>query len=366
MQRLPFTLLALAFTLLPASALAYSYNTYCGKPIKWTDGAAHLRHAVNSFPAGSRLRERSYETFVHFNQNPGDIRISAGWDDGSVRFGNGQSEVWFTTKDIDAPARTVWRFRGLLTCQPYMHEADVQFQLAPDHTSVYTSSTATHELDGYGGTWRPYATTLMHELGHVVGLNHESRVHNIMGTDWDHIHADDGRARAYLGEDAGHGAVFLYGLTPQNIEDLSVSHWKYLGDPNDNGYSDHTRCVMRRQDGGALPQVWNTPEAVYRVRRGQTVRVEFTYENNGKSTQSAPVGFYLSSNDKITTLDRRVGGWHAVLVRNAPATVTRTVTIPADAALGYAWLGAYIDDDASVLEMGQALNTAYHRVLVVD
>lgn len=368
MQRITKTCIttaALALAcLLPASALAYSYSTYCGKRIKWSDGTVHLRHAVNSFPVGSRLRERSAETVANFNQNPGDVRLTAGWDDGNVWFGNSQNEIWFTTKDIDAPARTRIWYMGLLTCNPRIHETDVQFQLRPDHSSIYTSSTATHELWGYDGDWRPYATTLMHELGHVIGLDHESRYYNVMGADWNHIHANDGHARAYLGENAGHGAVFLYGETSNSMEDLSVSHWKYIGDPNNNGYSDHDRCAVRNGNGGWLAKLSYGWDPVYKVRRGQTIQVEFTYENNGRATQSAPVGFYLSTTDRITTLDRRIGGWSAVLARNAPATVTRTVTIPHDAPLGYAWLGAYVDDDGSVFEMGQALNTAYHRLYV--
>lgn len=361
-----FTLIALSLLAcaLPTGAMAYGHLEYCGKPIKWSAGTAHLRHAANSFPAGSRLRQRSGETIQRFNENPADVRFTAGYDDGNVWFGNGQSEVWFTTAPQGAPARTRYRFR--LTCNPRMKEADIIFQLDPDQTSQYSSSDATWELWPYGGDWRPYATTLMHELGHAAGLDHEHRFYNIMGQDWDHIHADDGRARAYLGEDASNGLVAMYGHTDDFFEDLSVSQFEYDGNPGGDAYSHHRRTDLRAGDGGALPWFFDGGERVYEVRRGQTVRARFTYENNGKSTHSAAVGFYLSQNDDISTHDRRIGGWQVTLVRNVPATATRAVTIPADAPLGFAWLGVYIDDGNTVAEAIGSNNATHQRIRIRD
>lgn len=54
-------------------------------------------------------------------------------------------------------------------------------------------------LWNYGGSYRPYQTTVMHELGHAMGLEHEDDEYNVMGKDYTHIHAHGGFGTAYLG-----------------------------------------------------------------------------------------------------------------------------------------------------------------------
>lgn len=359
MKALSLITLALAATLAPASAMAYGYYTCWGTKIKWQSETAHLRHSAVTFPPGSPYRTASADTIDKANQNPSEFRFTRSWDDGSVGVDNGQSEVWATDKDFGAPAQAVFQFAGLFACgNPRFDEVDMRF----DTGEVYTSGTTLSNLWGYGGDFRPYRTTMMHEMGHVMGLAHENRRYNIMGEDWTHIHADDGVGRAYLGEDAANGLVFLYGTVSGAHEDLGVSHWEYK--EADGEYSEHKRCGMRDINGNLLDDWNNNGEIVRRVRRGQTVQVEFTYENNGKSSHTVDVGFYLSADNDIQSIDTRIGGWSANLVRDKVATVTRNVTIPANAPLGYKWLGVIIDENDDVAEVTGANNATYHRIYI--
>lgn len=360
MKRSIITLATLAALFaVPSAAMAHSYWTCNGKIIKWKDEAAHLRHSAVSFPNGSSYRTASADAINKANENASEMRFSRSWDDGSVKTGNGQNEVWFTNSDFGAPARAVTKWGGIAFCaNPRIKESDLQFSTG----TSYTSSMSTSLLWGYGGNWRPFRTTMMHELGHAMGLGHENRRYNIMGEDWTHIHANNGVARAYMGEDAGHGLVAMYGLVAGGLEDLSVTHWEFAG--ADGEYSQHKRCGMRAANGAALASFWNNGEEVRRVRRGQSIKVEFTYENNGKSFQVTDAGFYLSANDNITTLDPRIGGWSLQLGRDVVATATRTVTIPANAPLGYQWLGVIIDENGTLGEVSEVNNKTYHRVWI--
>lgn len=351
--------IALAAGLSPASAMAYGYYTCWGTKIKWKAETAQLRHSAVSFPEGSSYRTASADTIDKANQNPSEFRFTRSWGDGSVGINNGQNEVWFTNSDFGAPAQAVYQYAGLFFCNdPRLAEVDMRF----DAGESYTSGTTLSTLWGYGGTKRPYRTTYMHEMGHAMGLAHENSRYNIMGEDWTHIHADNGVGRAYVGEDASNGLVFLYGTVSGAHEDLSVTHWEYK--EADGEYSEHKRCGMRTQGGSLLPTFWNNGEEVRRVKRGQTVQVEFTYENNGKATHTVDVGFYLSTDDDIQSIDPRIGGWVAQLARDTVLTTTRNVTIPANAPLGYNWLGVIVDENDDVVEITGANNATYHRVFV--
>lgn len=57
-------------------------------------------------------------------------------------------------------------------------------------------------------------------------------------------------------------------------------------------------CSICRMSNVELTGVGGTAEPVYRVNKGQTIKVELTYENLGKTSPlTAKVDFYLSTND---------------------------------------------------------------------
>lgn len=180
-----------------------------------------------------------------------------------------------------------------------------------------------------------------------------------MGQDWTHIHVNGSRARAYAGEDAADGAVFLYGLRSPKREDLGVVHWMYEGTSDE--YSTHQKTRLYNSSGAVLPSVMDGGEARYRVSRGQRVQVEFSYENNGASLQSGVrVGYYLSTNHLITTQDRRIGGATFTLGRGSVYTTRIGVTVPSNATPGRNyWLGVIIDEEDNVSEVNESNNATY-------
>ena len=205
-----------------------------------------------------------------------------------------------------------------------------------------------------------------HEFGHVLGLSHENRVYNIMGAAERHVHVNGSTARTYAGVDAGNGTALLYGTRSGSWEDVGVVHWKY--DEPSGEYSAHTKTNIYDSAGDVLPHDAVGGESVYWVTPGQVIRAEFTYENSGKSSQSVKIGYYISTNDAITTLDRRIASVARYsLNRNAIATRTVVLTIPSDliADENY-WLGVIVDEDDSITEYVEWNNATYLPLKIVD
>jgi hypothetical protein len=343
------------------AAFAFSYSRCLGERLKWDSNTVTLRASPVSFPVGP-WRTALTTAVARFNLNPSRFRYTLVTDTGGVRRGNGQNEVWGTSDPgllKGSPARAHWRYTCFWFFGDHVHmdEVDVVF----DYRSPWqwSSSELKTTLSNYGGTLRPLHTAAVHELGHGLQLNHVNTEYNVMGSDPTHLHVNGATARAYLGEDASDGAVFLYGTSSPVLEDVGVVHWKYLGAFGE--YSTHTRTQMFTSMGGALPSFLDGGEPRYRVAPGQTVQAEFTYENNGATRQnSVTVGFYISTNDTITTDDQRIGGITLNLGRGDVFTTRDTVTIPATLPGGRDfWLGAIIDEAGAIDEIVEWNNATY-------
>jgi subtilase family serine protease len=82
-----------------------------------------------------------------------------------------------------------------------------------------------------------------------------------------------------------------------------------------------------------------------------------TFHNLSTSRQTFNIGFYLSSNDYISTGDRllgsNTGAWADPGVSH---TFSRTVRIPTDISPGRYWLGVMVDYDGRLSESNESNN----------
>ena len=289
-------------------------------------------------------------------------------DTDGVNLNNGQNEVWGSTDAAvlqGAPAIaytpfTCFSFLGVVVAR--YNEADVIF----DYNAPFqwTADELKSSIIRYGGTRRQLQSTGVHEFGHALGLLHVNTEYNIMGADFEHIWANGSAARGYLGEDASDGTVFLYGLWSSNYQDVGVSHWKYSTASGE--YSRHVKTSIYNTTGALLPTVSVNGETGYLVNRGQAVQVEFTYENNGKNTQTMNTGWYVSTNDVISTSDRLIAtNTGMTLSRDNVLTLRRTVTIPSDLVAGANyWSGTIVDKDLTVADSVRSNNATYIPIRV--
>jgi CARDB/Matrixin len=342
---------------------AHAYTTWecLGEKLDWTSASQTMRYSSVSFPSGS-WRTALDTAIDRVNQNPSTFRFNKSYGDTSIGIDNGQNEAWFSSDPgvlSGAPAITYTQW----DCIDYwifgkdveLTEADVIF----DVHEAYTTSMTRGNLWEYGGPYRPFQTTAIHELGHASGLGHTNNTYNIMGTDWQHVNVNGTTVRSYLGEDAANALVYLYGTTSASTEDLGVTHWKYRGTSGE--YSTHQKTKVYTNTGGSLSTFTVNGETGYKVSKGQIVRFELTYENNGKSYQSsADVRYYVSTNDLISTGDTQIGSTTFTLARDVVYTTYVTLTIPTTLTSGVTYhLGAIIDADGSLAEMTEANNATY-------
>lgn len=369
---LPALLTLACAGLFPWSAEAYNFETYLGNPIKYQSASITYRPGPGSFPPGER-RTAIERAFTRWNEGPGAFVFNTPYyGDKNQARANGQNEIWFTSNKLvlgnDLPPATCLKLFAYTPTNPRIIEADIVF----NSKVPWSFSDVAAEMWNYGGGSRPFVSLLLHESGHSFGLKHNSYSYNIMGEDWTHVHVNGGIHRPYGGEDAMAGQVRLYGLDNPRRNDLSVAHWKYS--KADGEYSEHTETAL--YSGNVLVAKQKNADAsvtliggrpVYQVGRLSTYNVEFTYENNGANGfKGVNVGFYISTDKTITTLDKFIGSATFNLNPGDPATRRASVTIPDSLTVGqYYWLGVVVDKDNKIAEYAEDNNASWHIIRVV-
>ncbi|WP_020405731.1 matrixin family metalloprotease [Hahella ganghwensis] len=353
MKRL-FRFIAALSLMAAASAQVSAYTTTsCGSgDVSWSSKFRYLYAYTGSFPSGSSYRTALEEAVDRLNDNASGFTFYIIYTSTAPALGNGRSEVWI--ENISPPGVTNYWWNG--SCN--MTEADIRM----DSSVTWTTSIVKTTNFNYGGSGRPFQTTLLHELGHAIGLGHEADEYNIMGQDWDHIHTNGNYSRAYFGEDASDGSVYLYGAG--SGQDLGVVHWKWTG--ASGAYSAHGRTrLLDPSTGSELSYTVVGGERRYNVVRGQNVRMELTYENNGNSYQYQDVNYYISTNSTVSTWDTLLASRNLGLSPDNVYTSTYDVTIPSNVSCNTPhWLGAVMDPDGSVSELAEWNNATYIPVYV--
>lgn len=338
------------------------------KNTRWDSNSVSVRINTFSFPAGAML-DVARRAIDYVNANGSVFRINDTTETGSTGGENGQNEVWMA--DIDPPGvATTWFY--CYETRPWWNPfadwtvvADIdEVDVVIDTDPVWTTSQAKDQIGNYGGDRSHIESVLVHEAGHFTGLMHVTEEYNIMGDSWRHLHTNGSTTKSYFGEDAARGLIRLYGARSGAWEDLSVSHYRRIGD--DGEYSTHAKTIMTTMGGIELPDRTVRGQDAYEVDPGDQVKVQFTLENNGKTTHSGVAyGLYVSTNDYITRSDRRLRGGTASLHPEDVYTTEFTITIPSDLTPGRDYyVGIIIDEDYGVSETSGWNNATYVPIWV--
>jgi len=353
--------IATLLVLSSGQAFAHKYWTDCNNtPRKWSSSG----FTFNANPAGfdgnfAFWRTSFASALTEFNATPVNLNISVRVDnDTNVGVGNGESEIWWNDAGNSATGYNITNPCGVTI------EGDIVF-----HNTVSYDDSMEQKTNfwNYGGNSRTFESTALHEVGHTVGLAHENRYYNIMGTDYTHLHTTGNNGlKSYMGEDAVNGLISLYGGS--NREDLSVAAWRHIG--SSGAYSSHGRTRLFNSNGTeltsskAVSSCTNTQcEMRYNVDIGQQLQYEMTLENNGRNSHSVTLGYYISTNASITNTDTLIGTDNVSVSRNTPDTVKKNVTIPNNLSpnTNY-YLGVIIDNGNAVSEWSESNNSSYIHI----
>jgi hypothetical protein len=310
------------------------------------DGCATMRISTTSMPPGSIWDSELQSAMASWN----DVERSratffvARDNNGSHATNNGDNEVYFD--DIDGPGGTLavtrLMFNGGWGDCPWLDdsnisEADVEFDVDESwYTGAFSYTTSSIH----------FRLVAVHEFGHALGMMHEDTRMARMNSFYPNGGpiTRDKLVRAIADDRAGIRYLYSEGGTAR--ADLVASNYKRTG-------------------SGRSAKVTGPTSA----SRGANVTFEYTFMNIGSANSgNFNIGFYLSSNDLITTGDRLLGtNVNASCSAGGLVTFTRTLTIPNSVTPGVYYVGILLDKDSAVTEWSDGNNGLAHwRTITIN
>lgn len=358
-----------------------------GKKKHWTDRIYKPVLDPETIPEGSAQYFAVLDAIERMNLNPGNFRYVFGGMDNhdGVAVNNGESEIWmedlgpaFSNNSAVEESNSDYSPSCTATESDIIINTHYRMQRPPLDVNKLEYSNNKNNLFAYGGSNAHFVSTVMHELGHSAGLHHEGDVLNLMGGN-NLLVANGESVEPYIGEDAASGLIALFGLSADAKEDVSVSHWRY-GDKieakDGSVFSLHHRtrlfnkkntevdmdCPYQHPDLNG-PLIAACPEPVYKVHKGQAVKLELTFENAGKTTPLAVTAtYYLSTDSMIDANDLRLKTKTFSIKRDSnPSTLSADLTIPnSSIANKNYWLGCLVKTaDPALKESNERNNATY-------
>lgn len=284
-------------------------------------------------------------------------------DDSTTSVSNGENELTYTYSFSGTCGVTAG---GGCTFAIYDTSTNIRSEIDVfmDGNIAWDTDLKLADTWGYGAAERPAITTLLHEFGHAMGLGHETRYYNMMGSDWTVMTSNGAAYTSALGEDATTGLRALYGSTTGSYEDLAVSHWRYSSFSGE--YSTHARNRVQDSAGTELSYTTTAGQPVYTITKGAKGKAEVTVDNNGAAAQTTTLKLYLSADSTITTSDTALLSQSIYMAADVPSTGAYAVTWPSTLTSGATWyVGACVDASSTLTEVREDNNCAYIAQLKV-
>ncbi|HMV68718.1 MAG TPA: hypothetical protein PKA64_17840, partial [Myxococcota bacterium] len=261
---------------------------------------------------------------------------------------------------------------------PEIVEADILLNCSYDWT---TSGSWYDDFHGVGFNPYPYDLGMIvtHEMGHVVGLNDmygpgfSAAMEGWASAGW--TLGDSGYLQAdkfQSSEDDHVGVRSLYPDGANNSDDLAIQSAVYYDDGDTwdrycqssttrpSPYHDlSAMAVAEGKDPEDCPStIPSGPTELYEIYELGSMDVTFQAINNGDTTRTTDVRFYLASDDTDPATWVELSTRHPTLGANTPYAMTERVQIPEGTATGWYYIVAEIDPDGALSEVREDNNTA--------
>jgi hypothetical protein len=316
-------------------------------PISWSEecsACAFMWINTASFSPGGASWNRLVEAMDAWNNVEGSTFdfLALPYNSSTVTHGNDMSEVYFS--GIDGPGNTLAiTHRIYNSCLPLddadMKEADVEFDMEEDwQTSAQWFYNLELEKPVTERIHHPnFQIVALHEFGHALGLSHE-----------------DDRLATMNSQYPGGGPIGPGAQIAPLADDRAGLRALYPDIFNLPLKADLVGSNYKRTGPGTIDRV-NSPTT---GSPGGQVTIEFTFMNLGMvNSGNFNIGFYLSSDQTITTADKLIGtNFNASVSGGGAVTGSRTLTIPGNITPGFYWLGVFLDKDGAVSELSENNN----------
>jgi hypothetical protein len=285
---------------------------------------------------------------------------------------NYDADTWenYWGNSPDMVAKTYLRY-GATDCE--ITQADVYFNGEPHSGDVEwtthppgwpgTASSIMPTGARYTGDKVSRPAVVIHEYGHVVGLEHEGGWPDTMNATTPHGSYSDFQPDYQdidfdVQESAREGVRYVY-PSASSGQDLAVSNWRYgwyIAD--DTGW---LQCHPGQYHG----------DVILEYELGDYLQYWFYYVNLGSDSQEdVYVGVYLSEDSEITTSDHRIAYFmYNVLHPNTPALAEMTTWLcPRTTPTGTFYLGTIIDvtDVVDEYDEGNNYNLCAEVAVIMD
>lgn len=336
--------LVLITTFTSLQSYAYSWDSCNGSKLDWDGSSINFKISTYSYPAGG-----SYNTVIRragqsWNNIPSNFTMS--FTDEyrtSTTFGNNISEIAYGYPSgmdgaIGLTRHSTGTCGGFYTINYEIDEADIHMSSqTTDGWRTYTHSSAEDEALRVNGI--NFEATMLHELGHAVGLGHESRSNSVMAVGSSPYRTQGSVVLPF--RDDMLGFQYLNGASGTKV-DIGGRTYTFTSSNGSAGAE-------------AVVTPLNSFSTNYSV--GDTISVTHGIENLGTApiTTAFKVKWYLSTNDYISTYDKQLPVYATWGRLTARGTYTHSNTIP-DVPAGHYYIGYLVDADNAVAEFTSSNN----------
>jgi len=305
---------------------AASWRTCMGEKRTWNGTSATMSLSTTSMPIGGTWdRETQYMMSEWTDVAGSNFEFKVGRDtDGRTAHRNNVNEVSFIYKPNESYIATThyrydycfWFFGSIIGGE--YEEMDIHLN------TRYSWMTAPYR--GLNAEPYNFQLTMLHELGHALGLLHQDNLLSTMNTVYPF-----GGPIGYLNQEAPHpddrdGVRILYPDSSTGI-DIAVSRFRNAG------VSVTANQVYTVIGGGAPTRS---------LKKGVQYSMDWTLENLGTQMEVAIIRFYLSTNQYISSFDTTLGGSVANIRAGQVLTYKKDFTVPTNLASGTYYIGYWL------------------------